>query len=812
MNTTRIPQPIGSSEGRRVNASRNPTVLAANTTFWRTTFRTVQRTAIPNTAVIFLTALATVLVVAVAQLGAQTAAGAAFEWKMEPRFGPDKLNNYTFQEIPDTLPDYLVGRARRCVGGTCPTYAEIEKLAQDWPDRKAMDAEEWLADRIELERQIAALGTGIWVDAYIFPAWSQVSFQAREGVPGSTYIWTVDGTQLPQTGAHIAHAFRRTWDGTDETHTVTLSVRAGDGQSVASTQTIVLKDLLVVSIGDSVASGEGNPHVETGYWPKINAVPDPTAVWQDTHPFGGTRLSSCHRSMYAGPALAAAQVEASSPHSSVTFVHLACSGASIEKGLLGPWEGQERGSNEFGVTPSVPNQIWDVARLVCPPYGTCENPRLKRPIDALLVSIGANDIELPEILRSCMSPFSPIDPFKSIGCKDAAKTRELLTKFRVNLERLADVISRGQQGSFSSLPASQVYITEYADPTHKRRDEFCSGPIENFYAYRNPGAVTLPDGNPVGQDALGVYLSPDENAWAFETIFDPASRYSSLSVPTLNGTIRLTVDELNDGKVAGGRPIQTWHYVGGIADQFLTHGYCVGYGDTPTSSWFRTLTESVMMQFNWEGSGHPNHHGHLVFKNALVDALNRTIDVGGADATPPALVLPPNLVVEATSAAGAVVVYTVEAIDFVDGPALVRCTGSSGFIFPLGATQVNCSASDQNGNMSQGQFLIHVVDTTGPRISHRDNLAVAAGWGGATVNYVVDAIDAVDGRVPVTCTPLSGSFFPIGRSDVACQSVDLRGNRTKATFSVTVSPPPWEGDTLCFDPVRRRMVLCGGEL
>jgi hypothetical protein len=54
------------------------------------------------------------------------------------------------------------------------------------------------------------------------------------------------------------------------------------------------------------------------------------------------------------------------------------------------------------------------------------------------------------------------------------------------------------------------------------------------------------------------------------------------------------------------------------------------------------------------------------------------------------------------------------------------------------------------------------------------------------------AIDDVDGVVPVTCAPASGSNFSIGTHTVNCDASDTAGNRSSSTFAVTVTyvPPP----------------------
>jgi hypothetical protein len=56
------------------------------------------------------------------------------------------------------------------------------------------------------------------------------------------------------------------------------------------------------------------------------------------------------------------------------------------------------------------------------------------------------------------------------------------------------------------------------------------------------------------------------------------------------------------------------------------------------------------------------------------------------------------------------------------------------------------------------------------------------------VTYKVTASDTVDGQVPVTCVPRSGSRFPIGRTVVRCSATDSSANTSTARFIVTVRP------------------------
>jgi len=54
------------------------------------------------------------------------------------------------------------------------------------------------------------------------------------------------------------------------------------------------------------------------------------------------------------------------------------------------------------------------------------------------------------------------------------------------------------------------------------------------------------------------------------------------------------------------------------------------------------------------------------------------------------------------------------------------------------------------------------------------------------VRYIVSSQDAIDGALPVSCKPRSGSAFRIGRTVVACSATDGSGNTQSAQFAVIV--------------------------
>ncbi len=83
------------------------------------------------------------------------------------------------------------------------------------------------------------------------------------------------------------------------------------------------------------------------------------------------------------------------------------------------------------------------------------------------------------------------------------------------------------------------------------------------------------------------------------------------------------------------------------------------------------------------------------------------------------------------------------------------------------------------------------VDTTPPAIVCPSNRVVAAtSSNGAVVTFTVTVSDNCDPNPTVTCTPMSGSLFPIGTNAVVCLAVDDCGNSNRCSFTVTVVPVP----------------------
>ena len=164
------------------------------------------------------------------------------------------------------------------------------------------------------------------------------------------------------------------------------------------------------------------------------------------------------------------------------------------------------------------------------------------------------------------------------------------------------------------------------------------------------------------------------------------------------------------------------------------------------------------------------------------------------DTTPPAVTAPADVIAEATGPSGAAVNFSgSSATDIVDGPLSVSYSPVSGSTFGLGENTVTVSATDAHNNTGTVTFKVTVQDTTAPALTVPANITVnATSNSQAVVTFAATATDLVDGNVPVTCNPASGSSFPVGLTSVTCTATDAHTNTATASFTVRVNYS-WNG-------------------
>lgn len=216
-----------------------------------------------------------------------------------------------------------------------------------------------------------------------------------------------------------------------------IHLEVSDGRQL--TEEIRVEDILVVGVGDSFASGEGNPDVPVRFARNRYAIYGPTKIdqkpgrayptrdgdWQVVgDPLfmkGSARWlgQSCHRSLYSHQIRAAMQLAINNPKRAVTFVGYACAGAEITHGLFLRFKGNEwspvqpqlsqvsavaaaqcgkrkarptRYSRAFGIDGQL-EILHDLTMLNCPRDAA-------RKIDLMMVSIGGNDVGFSSLIAN----------------------------------------------------------------------------------------------------------------------------------------------------------------------------------------------------------------------------------------------------------------------------------------------------------------------------------------------------------------------------------------------------------------------------
>ncbi|HJZ67615.1 MAG TPA: HYR domain-containing protein, partial [Blastocatellia bacterium] len=105
---------------------------------------------------------------------------------------------------------------------------------------------------------------------------------------------------------------------------------------------------------------------------------------------------------------------------------------------------------------------------------------------------------------------------------------------------------------------------------------------------------------------------------------------------------------------------------------------------------------------------------------------------------------------------------------------------------------VSCTATDASVNAATCFFSVVVMDKEPPVIKCPANVTADAGATqcSAVVTYPAPvATDNVPG-VTASCSPASGTTFPVGVTTVTCTATDVAGNKTACTFTVNLTGGP----------------------
>src|SRR5438477_7269188 len=339
-------------------------------------------------------------------------------------------------------------------------------------------------------------------DSYLTPIDHPITVRLTGAVPvGAICTWSFDdGDGAQQSTFDCAEPVNlRVRYGRQTVATVDVSSGAEAPQRISTE--IRVRDILIAGLGDSIASGEGNPDrpialadegfcfrhylgsASAQYYRPSRAgykggraceAPDLLQVWQRQSALWLN--SACHRSLYSYQTRTALALAVQYPHIAVTFLPLACTGATISDGLFGTQRARECAAIK---TPgpcrgTVAAQLDELRAAVA----ASKKRQPDRNLDLVLLSIGGNDINFSGLVADVIvdTPtervlFRRSGVMGSVEDSRAALARELPQNFGRMREALKPLIG----GELSHV----VYVS-YANPTLAAGGTPCPGGRAGF--------------------------------------------------------------------------------------------------------------------------------------------------------------------------------------------------------------------------------------------------------------------------------------------------------------------------------------------
>lgn len=161
------------------------------------------------------------------------------------------------------------------------------------------------------------------------------------------------------------------------------------------------------------------------------------------------------------------------------------------------------------------------------------------------------------------------------------------------------------------------------------------------------------------------------------------------------------------------------------------------------------------------------------------------VTITTTDTSPPQVIPPPDVTVEATGLTSYVNIGTATANHDVDPNPNLSNNAPAGF--PLGTTIVVWTAFDSAGNYSIAAQNVIVTDTIAPQLSVPDDIVMDA----ISLTSTIEIGSAVSTDIAdpnPTITNDAPSDFPLGDTLVTWTSTDFSGNSAIATQTVMVNP------------------------
>jgi lysophospholipase L1-like esterase len=338
-------------------------------------------------------------------------------------------------------------------------------------------------------------------ESYLAPTDHPVTVRLTGAVPvGAICAWSFDdGDGARQSTFDCAEPVNlRVRYGRQTVATVDVSSGAEPPQRISTE--IKVRDILIAGLGDSVASGEGNPDrpialsdegfcfryylgsATAQYYRPSRAgykggraceAPDFLQVWQRQSALWLN--SACHRSLYSYQTRIALALAVQYPHIAVTYLPLACTGATIPDGLFGAQRARECPSSK-SASPcqgTVNGQLAELRDAVA----AAKRRQPDRKLDLVLLSIGANDIYFSGLVTDVIvdtiterALFRRSGVMASVDDSRAALARDLPQSFARLREALKPLVG----------DLSHVIYTSYANPTLSGGGAPCPGGRAGF--------------------------------------------------------------------------------------------------------------------------------------------------------------------------------------------------------------------------------------------------------------------------------------------------------------------------------------------
>src|SRR5258708_27049052 len=338
-------------------------------------------------------------------------------------------------------------------------------------------------------------------ESYLTPIDHPVVVWLNGPIPvGATCAWSFDDGDGPQTSTFDCAEPVNLRARYGRTTVATVDVSSGSDATQRVSTEIAVRDILIAGLGDSVASGEGNrdrpialadegfcfrSYLGTAaaqYYRPSRAgykggraceAPDLLTVWQRQSALWFN--PACHRSLYSYQTRTALALAVRYPHIAVTYLPLACTGATIADGLFGSQRARDCLPSKSGgaCQGTVNGQLSELREALT----AAKRRQPDRKLDLVLLSGGANDIYFSGLVADVIvdnaterALFRRSAVMATVDDARSALTRDLPQGFAKLREALKPLVG----------DLSRVVYTSYANPTLANGGAPCPGGRAGF--------------------------------------------------------------------------------------------------------------------------------------------------------------------------------------------------------------------------------------------------------------------------------------------------------------------------------------------